>query len=131
MTLAERVIAAVEGCPELDREIATLIVAGIRTGSVDRALGIVPCDPSHALIRNGVRMFYRGMKVKPAADDFHSDLLRFAGSAWRNEKHLADCPHQAGTLRATFWQILKHRDKVLSARQIRRILSVEMATTNR
>lgn len=98
------------------------ILAAIQAGdSVDGLLGI--CDPRHTMIRADVGKFYAGTRIDPTAHDFHSDWSRYATSAWCREKHLVDCPHPPGTLRALFWRLLKHKDRVLGVRQIRRILS--------
>ena len=104
---------------------AAALLAGIRAGSVDRALGLSRTAGRDEMIRAAVGRYYPDMPSSAAADKFHTDWSRFSSSAWQREQYLQECPQRhAGTIRETFWHLLRMRDAVLSARQIRRVLAI-------
>jgi hypothetical protein len=125
-TLVDRIVAALEACQPLDQDIAAVIVAGIKSGSVDRALGLSPASRDD-LIRDGVARFL-GKEAAPA-ERLEERLSLYAGTAWaRGERNLDECPKRhLGKLEEYLWHVLKLRDRTLCARQIRRILDISMS----
>ena len=58
----------------------------------------------------------------PTSDALLAALARFAGGPWLRERELAELPpRRSGRPEALLWEILRSRDFVLSARQIREI----------
>jgi hypothetical protein len=74
------------------------------------------------LLRAAADRFHAGSTRWMAARGLGKGLARYAGSAWRDEKDLADHP-SAGTIKEYFWRILKLIDQPIGAKQIARILS--------
>jgi hypothetical protein len=72
------------------------------------------------LLRAAANRFYAGSTRWMAAKGLEKDLARYACSAWRNEKDLADPP--SGTIKEYLWRILKLIDQPIGAKQIDRIL---------
>jgi hypothetical protein len=73
------------------------------------------------LLRAAADRFYAGSTRWMAARGIEKGLARYAGSAWRDEKDLADYP-SGGTIKEYFWRILKLIDQPIGAKQIARIL---------
>jgi hypothetical protein len=73
------------------------------------------------LLRAAANRFYAGSTRWMAAKGLGKGLARYAGSAWRDEKDLADYP-SGGTIKDFFWRILKLIDQPIGAKQIARIL---------
>lgn len=118
-----RIIDAVERGQPLDPADAAALLAGLRAGSLDRALGITPTSQRDQLIRDGIARFLNHESAP--ADKFKERLAQFASTAWSRERDLPECPRRhLGKLEEVLWRILKLRDRVLCARQIRRILDV-------
>jgi hypothetical protein len=119
-----RIAEALERGQPLDPADGAALLAGIRGGSVDQALGLSRATGRHEMIRAAARQFYPGARGSVAADQFHTEWSRYAGSAWQREKTMANCPpRHIGTIREIFWRLLQDQD-VLSARQLRRILAI-------
>jgi len=49
-------------------------------------------------------------------------LSRYASTSWPRDRSRPACPYGSGDHRATFWQILKLRDRVIGRRQIAAIM---------
>jgi hypothetical protein len=123
--LLEQLEAALLGYRPLDPEIAAAIVRGLRSGSIDKELGLCRARNRHEKIKSAVPKFYAQRSLTAAADEFHRDWSDFASTSWIRERGLLECPHRhTGTARAVFWDLLKANDAVLSARQLRKILSL-------
>jgi hypothetical protein len=73
------------------------------------------------LLRAAADRFYAGSTRWMAARGLEKGLARYAGSAWRDEKDVADYP-SGGTIKEYFWRILKLIDQPIGAKQIARIL---------
>lgn len=121
-----RIIDAVERGRPLDPDDAAAFLVGIRSGSVDQALGLSRTMGRDEIIRAAAKRFYPNMPTSAAADRFHTEWSRFASSAWHREQYShQECPSRhIDTIRETFWRLLRMRDAVLSARQLRRILAI-------
>jgi hypothetical protein len=73
------------------------------------------------LLRAAAGKFHAGSTRWMAAKELEKGLVRYACSAWRDEKDLADHP-SVGTIKEYFWRILKLIDQPIGAKQIARIL---------
>jgi hypothetical protein len=73
------------------------------------------------LLRAAANKFYARSTRWMAARGLEKGLARYAGSAWRDEKDLAEYPSE-GTIKEYFWRILKLIDQPIGAKQIARIL---------
>src|SRR5262249_53583007 len=65
---------------------------------------------------------WRGLSPPDPAQLLSSALERYAAAAWPRERHLADCPHPEGSVRAHLWTALRAFDRVPGRRQLQRIL---------
>ncbi len=50
-------------------------------------------------------------------------LRHYAATAWRYERARAENPHPSGTLKATFWEVMKLVDHAPGEKQMTRIIS--------
>lgn len=75
------------------------------------------------LLREASDRFCAGMSDRQAAAFIHTALARYAAGRWRRSRADPVCPHEAGTLAATLWAILRCRDHIVSERTIRAVLA--------
>jgi hypothetical protein len=128
--LLERIEAALLDCKPLDRDLAETILAGIRTGSVDRAIGLLPSYSHHQKIRAAASMlrFPLECSASEAAEELAKHMRRYHTTAWAREKLLETCPQRiAGKIQGACWEILKAKDRLLSPDYIRKLLEFEIA----
>lgn len=104
--------------------------------AIDQALGLAA--PGHhkvatrramverdRLVRQLAAEHFNGLRATAAAAAVEAVLARYASSAWARERGSAICPvRHVGTPYAAAWAILQARDRLLSARQVRRILAI-------
>jgi hypothetical protein len=70
--------------------------------------------------------FYPGRSWHACGIEMHEHLRRYAATAWQMREHAAEhCPRRPETVEAAFWDLLKLRNAVPSARTIRDILAAE------
>jgi hypothetical protein len=64
-----------------------------------------------------------GASQASQARQLRIELANYYTGTWRHHRALEDCPAPAGSLREACWSILKNRDRLLSERTIRDLLS--------
>jgi hypothetical protein len=64
------------------------------------------------------------LSIAEQARVLYQGLSRYRAAGWRIERDKAANPHQPSSTRAVFWDVLRLRDRHLSGRQIRKILSL-------
>jgi hypothetical protein len=115
ITVGEKLTAYAEG-----RNVATLEAAF----GVDRqSLLLMLRDEK---VRFIAQRFFPCQSWNACGIDMHEHLQRYASSAWQMREHAAEqCPRRPDTIEAAFWDLLKLRNAVPSARTIRDILAAE------
>jgi len=85
--------------------------------------------------RLGALVAERNVALREAAERYWSDLSRheaarllavsmrrYAGTAWRYEQHAIISPYPEGSLKDCLWRAMKARARLLSTRQLERVL---------
>jgi hypothetical protein len=104
--------------------------------SLDEALGVKP-EPGqrkpitlamiaarNESLRETAAREFPGIAVSRQAHKMHTEMSRYAASAWKQDRHEKQIPERlAGTAQAVAWQMLTDEDRLISERQIRKILS--------
>jgi hypothetical protein len=83
-----------------------------------------------SLLHEAARLHFPRIKDSPAAILLRGALLRYQSSQWRRACEASICPHQADSLYAILWQILRLHDFTPSARTIRRAISAIRGPTS-
>ena len=79
------------------------------------------------LLREAAKRSLGGLSVAAQADRLHKELSRYCASAWRRERVCEQCPDRhLGTIQECLWRVLRHHDRVLSARSLRLILATSL-----
>ena len=78
------------------------------------------------LIRTAAQSFFGDVPAARRAEELHRAWARYFDGAWQTmDRKLADCPTRyAGKLAGLLYEMTKLRPRVLSERQIRRILAM-------
>jgi hypothetical protein len=83
--------------------------------SVTTQLAIAARDQ---LLRDAASRFFPDLPLAAQARELAGALTRYAASAWMRERAETSCPaRHHGRIEAVCWQVLKHRDLVLTPRR--------------
>jgi hypothetical protein len=66
---------------------------------------------------------FPGASDREVARRLRTALLRYREGRWRRSRADLNCPHDAGTITAVLWMLLKVRDAIPSERLIRLVLA--------
>lgn len=111
----------VDGAPLAPADAAVLL-AGLRLGSVDRALGLDPRAERDRIVREAMVQFFPHLSAHARAVAFSSAWERFAAGPWLRERHLAEPPpHRIGRIESAFWRCLKIHPHTLGVERLRRL----------
>ena len=143
VSAADRLRAAADVLERQNEPSVRVVADGIRaylTGaasSLDEALALIPDAgqrrPStmarlaerDALLRRAADQFFPGPNTSHQARELHTAISRYASSSWPRERELVTCPaRHDGTINGAAWELLSLGDRVLSERQIRKILAL-------
>lgn len=120
--LADRVRLYLQGAEHgvsLDEAFALTCAPGQSPWWRSEALG-----RRDAAIRTLARRYFAGRSVALQAAQVHAALDIYASGLWRFDRRNSDPPkHYLGTPKLILFDILRASDKILSVRQIQRILS--------
>ena len=61
------------------------------------------------------RRYFPGMSATEQARQLCTALARYHAGSWQRDRSASDNPH-GDTLKGDLWQVLRHRDRVVSAR---------------
>ncbi len=71
---------------------------------------------------------FENLPIAAIARKISRELTNYASTAWLREKKCGECPpRRVGSIYEIFWNLLRIRDKPLTARTIRRILARKSA----
>jgi hypothetical protein len=105
--------------------IEHLVGRGRRGFSAALAQGVA--DRNQAL-RAAWRQQWPDLPTRKGARLLEAALRRYAGGAWRHEQHAQSNPHPENAPRGLYWRAMKARGRLLSVRQLERILVSNDAT---
>ncbi|SFO25797.1 hypothetical protein SAMN05216330_102436 [Bradyrhizobium sp. Ghvi] len=118
--LMRRIAEALEAGDELSAEQRRVTAAALR-----QALTLPPTTFAErdALIVECRRRFFPSRTDHDAAQEIAVTWRRYAATGWLRERAAETCPPRSvGTLRGALWEIMRILPRVLSVRQIRRIV---------
>jgi hypothetical protein len=118
-----RIIASTGPLDSGDAEVARAALRVLLGGGEARkASGSRSLEVRNDIIREAAERFFPNGSCVEKANRLHFELARYAATSWLRDRTSDECPHSG--LRGHLWRILKVRDHVPSARQLRRVLAL-------
>ncbi|HEX3860378.1 MAG TPA: hypothetical protein VHY35_01645 [Stellaceae bacterium] len=97
------------------RELATRL----RDDATDRAERRSRRD---LLLRQFAAAEFGQVSISRQAAMIGEAMTRYRAGGWRQAQRCTECPHSAGSRAAMLWEILRCSDRLLSSRQLRKIV---------